>query len=855
MTSPSASATPSQPKRRRATSRLDIINLYRLAIGRDPESEDAVQRALALGMVDLVPAYFGAPEFNDRILVPLSAGRSPWPIAEGPDDALVDWAASRLPLSPAGRRAVAASGTRWPTLFHALLTDPTFAQAARDLPVLAPSILEALSGLVRVDGQVERIDVVSIAGWAIAARPEDGPVRIEIWIDGSPVASGLADQFRRTRQDSLGGDGRVGFDIALGPEALVGLGEALIEVRAGPERVVIGSGRLMRRGPDISRLEQLCNDVTALRKQLDRLEAALPVMVSEAGSDLTDYASYYETWYRSASFSRPASATGAVLIVLDGWGRTAAALQRSCRAIVGQLTAPDRLVILADAEGAFAAEDIAARARWISDGGIEVLVSQTADPGERVYDALAANVAGDVVLLTDADVVLHPACLSLVVDRLTRDAVVQALYFDEDGVEAEGPLDPALRRHVDPILRPGPDRDLLLQTPYCGATLAFRRATLDRIGLKPGCDGLHGCDALLRLEAMPGAIGHIPAVMVTRLVPGTAPDASTWRACIQRELTRVNDEATVEPHVDPLAAIVPGAVRIRHRVPAVTASVIIPTRDGLDLLKPCIDSILAHRGANAVELDLIVIDHESRDPATLNYLHDLAAQERATVLPFAGAFNWALMNNRAAAGARGELLVFLNNDTLVLSPDWLDVLAAQAMRADVGVVGARLIYGDGTIQHAGFLARDTAPDFLIHDGVGLAGSDGGYLGRHALVHATPAVTGACMAVSAEVFRNLGGFDAAELPVEGNDVDLCFRAQAAGLSVLYEPAATLYHLESKSRGFAFSGPEREVSKAASALVRERWGERFGEDPGFNPHFDRIALPFTRLRPPPLRHLTT
>lgn len=854
MTSPSASAPPTRRKGRRATTRQDIIGLYRLAIGRDPESDETIERARAFGVAELIPVYFGAAEFNVRVVEPLSLGRSPWPIAEGPDDALVDWAASRLPLSPAGRRAVAAARTRWPALYQALLTDPVFGAAAGDLPVLAPPILEALARQVRVEGQVERLDAVSVAGWAIAARPEDGPVRIEVWIDGSPVASGLADQFRRTRQDSLGGDGRVGFDIALPPEALMGHAEALIEVRAGPDRAVIGSGRLTRRGPDTSRLEQLCHDVASLREQLTRLEQALPVVVSEAGSDLTDYASYYETWYRNAVFARPEEASGSILICLDGWGWTAADLQRSARSIVGQMMPDDHLVMLVDLADAVAAEDIATRARWLSDGRIEVVASDIADAGKRVRAALADRDEGDIVLLTDADGVLHPATLALVADRMARDPVTQALYFDEDTVEQDGPLDLTQRRHATPIFRPGPDRDLLLQTPYCGTTLAFRRATLDRIGLKPGCGGLQGCDALLRLGAFPGAIGHVPAVLVTRLAPPASLDASAWRNCVERELARVRDKASVEPHVDCLAAVVPAALRIRRAVPAVTASVIIPTRDGLDLLKPCIESILAHRDANSVRLELIVVDHESRDPGTLDYLQDLERRGIAKVIPFVGAFNWALMNNRAAAEARGEVLVFLNNDTLVLAPDWLDALSAQAMRAEVGVVGARLIYGDGTIQHAGFLARDTAPDFLIHDGVGVAGSDGGYLGRHALVHATPAVTGACMAVRAEAFRALGGFDAAELPVEGNDVDLCFRAQAAGLSVLYEPAATLYHLESKSRRFAFSGPEREVSKVASALVRERWGDRFGQDPGFNPHFDRIARPFTRLRPPPFRRLT-
>ena len=852
MTSPSASPPPRRKKASRPTRLADVVGFYRLAHDRLAESDDAADGLRDHGLEALVHIFFASAEFNARIVAPLSEGHSPWPVGAVPAPDLVDWAASRLPLSPEGRRAVADASTGWPALYHALLTDPVFRGALGEAPFAAPAVQATLARNVSVRGQVETISAVSVSGWAIAARPEDAPVRIEVCVDGSPVASGRADQFRRALQDVLGGDGLIGFDIALPPEPLVGDGDVMVEVRAGPGRVVIGSGRLSRRGPDIGLLERLAQDVAALRERLIRLERDLPVAMSGAGSDLDNYSAYYETWYRNAVFSRPAEAAS-VLVVLDGWGRPADVVQRSARAVLGQMQGGDVLALLTTPEDRMAMEDIAMRARWSGDVEVLVLPVPDTDAADRVTTALASHAGGDIVVLTDAEEALHPAALALAVDRMAREPVLQALYFDEDAVEREGAVDPTLRRHVDPMFRPGPDRDLLLQTPYCGRTLAFRRAALERIGLKPGCAGLHGCDALLRLEALPGAIGHVPAVMVTRLAPAAPIDASAWRACVEGELARAGIAATVAAHVDILGASVPGAVRVRRAAPAVTASVIIPTRDRLDLLKPCIDSLLAHRGDNRVGLDLIVVDHESREPETLDYLKGLTSEGTATVVPFVGPFNWALMNNRAAAEARGEVLVFLNNDTLVMAPDWLDALAAQAMRPEVGVAGARLIYGDGTIQHAGFLARDTAPDLMIHDGVGVPGGHGGYLGRHALSHATPAVTGACMAVRAEAFRSLGGFDAAELPVEGNDVDLCFRAQAAGLSVIYEPAATLYHLESKSRRFSFTGAAREASITAAAIVRERWGARFGQDPGFNPHFDRVARPFTRLRPPPLRRL--
>jgi len=682
----------------------------------------------------------------------------------------------------------------------------------------------------------------------VALKPGHGPVRVEISIDGCPAVTGVADRFRRALQDVLGGDGLVGFEIALPPDRLVGLGRAFIEVRAGVERVLIGTGALDRRGPDVSRLQSLRSDITAVREALTRLERELPVAMSEAGGGLADYGNYYETWYRNAVFDRGGDAMG-LAVWLDGWGAEPVDLQRAVEAIVGQMTSADHLVIVVGTEQTAHAADIANRAGWVGEGRISLVSTDAPDAAVRLKAAAELTGDAEVVVLTDAGTMLAPAFLGLAAARLERAPVLQALYFDEDALDEADLSDVRIRRHADPVLKSGYDRDLLLQTPYAGTTLVFRREALERAGLNEGCAGLHGCDALLRLDAMPGAVGHQPAVMTTRTGPARTVDPDLWHTCVARELARVGSSAVVERQTDNLGATVPGQVRVRLPRPTCTVSVIIPTRDGLHLLKPCIDSVLTHRTANSALLELIVVDHESRDPETAAYLADLMEQGLARVIPFQGAFNWALINNLAVAEATGQVLVFLNNDTLVVSPDWMDELASQALRQDVGIVGCRLIYGDGTIQHAGFLARDTAPDLLIHDGVGLAGLDGGYLGRHALLHRTVAVTGACMAMRAEVFRHLGGFDAAQLPIEGNDVDLCFRSWANDLAVLYDPHATLYHLESKSRRFAFTGPEREASLAAAAIVRERWGERFGEDPGFNPHFDRIAAPFTRLRPPP------
>ena len=290
--------------------------------------------------------------------------------------------------------------------------------------------------------------------------------------------------------------------------------------------------------------------------------------------------------------------------------------------------------------------------------------------------------------------------------------------------------------------------------------------------------------------------------------------------------------------------------RIRWTLPTnVRVSVIVPTRDRLDLLRPCLESLFRLERDNQAQMELIVIDHQSTEPETLAYFADLAVQRpRVRILPFEGAFNWALMNNLAAAEATGEVLVFLNNDTVAVSPGWLDELAGQALRPHVGVVGVRLIYQDGTLQHGGFVAAEDREEFLGHEGVGAPGHDGGYLGRHAVVRQAIAVTGACMAIAADKFARLGGFEGAAFPVDGNDVDLCFRARAEGLAVLYTPFATFYHLESKTRGDEWGEAQKQAARAAVDRLWERWGACFGQDPFYNRNFDRFSQPFTRLKPP-------
>lgn len=266
-------------------------------------------------------------------------------------------------------------------------------------------------------------------------------------------------------------------------------------------------------------------------------------------------------------------------------------------------------------------------------------------------------------------------------------------------------------------------------------------------------------------------------------------------------------------------------------------SIIIPTRNRLDLLQTCLNGVAATRYPG---LEVIVVDNDSDDPATLAYL---AAQnpQHVRVIRHPGPFNYSTINNRAAAEARGRLLCLLNNDVEMIAPDWLSIMATQALRPEVGAVGAQLLYPDRRIQHAGVVigvgnAAGHAHRFIRPE------SDG-YFRRHALPQFTSAVTAACLVVEREKFLTVGGLDEQNFKVAYNDVDLCLRLNQRGWQSLYEPRAVLIHHESVSRGF-----DRDPVGAARfagelAALQRLWNTDSIVDPYHHPQLSRAAEQFS------------
>jgi GT2 family glycosyltransferase len=276
--------------------------------------------------------------------------------------------------------------------------------------------------------------------------------------------------------------------------------------------------------------------------------------------------------------------------------------------------------------------------------------------------------------------------------------------------------------------------------------------------------------------------------------------------------------------------------------------VIIPTRDRGELLGPCVRGVLERTDYPAVEV--LIVDNDSADPATHELLDRLVADPRVRLLRCPGPFNYPALNNLAAREARGEILLLLNNDTLVIEPGWLHELVSHAARPGIGAVGAKLLYADRTVQHAGVvLGVGIGPDTVAgHYGLGSGETDPGTFGWLSIARSVSAVTAACLAVKRSDYLRVGGMDEANLRVAFNDVDFCLRLRAVGLRNVFTPHARMLHFESKSRGYEDT-PERQARFGSEIrFMRAKWGKALDSDPAWNPNLSLVEPNHSFARTP-------
>ncbi|OGS99306.1 MAG: hypothetical protein A3F73_06560 [Gallionellales bacterium RIFCSPLOWO2_12_FULL_59_22] len=477
-----------------------------------------------------------------------------------------------------------------------------------------------------------------------------------------------------------------------------------------------------------------------------------------------------------------------------------------------------------------------------SDARISAGFLQADQVGATAMDA--ARRSGDYLgILGEHDLLAQRALYCIAAEAAAYpDAVL--LYTDEDSIDEAG-------ARTAPNFKPDWNPQLLLSQNYLGGLCVFRADAIGAAGGFPDrLDTGASCELALRVSEAANVrqIRHIPQVLYhcRTYRDGAAPEWAGNTPCAAGKQMREAYLARNGICGEVIGVPGAGGYRIRYAIPAdmPLVSIIIPTRDRLDLLRRCIESL---RGLGSYpHYEIIVVDNQSADPVTLAYLDALAAGKIATVLRHDRPFNYPAINNFAVRYARGQVLCLLNNDTEVITPEWMEEMLGLLHQKDVGVVGAKLLYPDGKVQHGGDLVgvggvANHAHAFLRRD-------DPGYQGRALLAQDMSAVTGACLMVRKALYEELGGLDERYLPVSFNDVDFCLRVREAGYRVVWTPHAELYHRESASRGKNRSAEKVRLAKREAAYMRKRWKHALRRDPFYNPNLSQERPDFSLSNAP-------
>ena len=450
------------------------------------------------------------------------------------------------------------------------------------------------------------------------------------------------------------------------------------------------------------------------------------------------------------------------------------------------------------------------------------------------------------VALLDHDDLLTEDALAWVARCLVEQPQARIVFSDEDKVGPDGlPRDPFFKTDWNPILMEG-------QNSVCHLGV-YNTDLVREVGcFREGYEGAQDHDLVLRCSrhVQREQIVHLPRI----LYHWRLHEQSTASGAEAKPYSNSAAERAVADHLHCLGVDVSElrsteiGLNPCFAVPAPVprVSVIIPTRNGLDVLRPCLNSLLDR--TDYPDLEVLVVDNGSDDPETLGFLDELQQAGRIRVLVDPSPFNYSALNNRAVAQASGDWICLMNNDIEVIQPHWLTQMLAYALRPGVGAVGARLLYPGRRIQHGGVLlgiggVAGHAHHLMAHDAAG-------YYCRAQLPQEISAVTAACLLVSKDHYLAVGGLDAENLSVAFNDVDFCLKLVAAGLNNVYAATAVLLHHESVSRGYEDTPAKQARFAAEVAWMKERWGDRLLNDPAYNPNLTLDGEPFRMAWPPRL-----
>lgn len=461
-----------------------------------------------------------------------------------------------------------------------------------------------------------------------------------------------------------------------------------------------------------------------------------------------------------------------------------------------------------------------------------------------------AMARGEYVALLDQDDTIPAHALYMVAEAVNDHPDADIIYSDEDKIDENG-------RRVDPYFKCDWNEGLFLSHNMISHLGVYRTSLARTVGgFREGYEGSQDYDLALRCieQSSEARIVHVPFVLYHwRAIPGSAASSD-----VEKEYAYSAAMRALADHLERTTRrgeVLPGPMRGTYRCrftlpdPAPLVSIIVPTRDAPDLIRACITSVLAR--TTYANFEVVIADNQTTDEEARTYLAEVGRDPRVRVIVFDAPFNYSAINNYAVRHCRGDVLCLLNNDIEVITPDWLEELVSHAVRPRTGAVGAKLLYPDDTVQHAGVVLGilGVAGHPFRHNHADAPGP----VCRAIIGQELSAVTGACLVVRREVFEEVGGLNETDLAIAFNDVDFCIRLLKAGYRNYWTPYALLYHHESKSRGYE-NTPERQARFAREvAFMRSSWAADLDNDPAYSPNLTLssesygLAFPPRALRP--------
>lgn len=440
---------------------------------------------------------------------------------------------------------------------------------------------------------------------------------------------------------------------------------------------------------------------------------------------------------------------------------------------------------------------------------------------------------GEYIGFLDHDDLLSQDALFEMVKVINENENAEFIYSDEDKIDEK-------YERFEPYFKPDYSPETLACNNYITHFVVVKKELIDKVGkLNSEFNGAQDFDFVLRATADAKEVVHISKILyhwrVHKSSTANVADAKPYayeagKRAVEAHLKRIGKNGIVEDGQD-----VPGIYKIKYEIEGdPKVSILIPNKDNINLLKTCIDSIL--KLTTYKNYEIVIIENNSEKKETLEYYNEISKNENVRVINSGiKEFNYSKIINFGVQNVDGDFVLQLNNDTKVLTPDWLENMVGYAQNKEIGAVGSRLYYEDKTIQHAGIIVglSGIAGNMLVN----LPYGKHAYFGREAATRNVAAVTGACLLCRKELYEEVGFMDEEKFKVAFNDVDFCLKLLEKGYRNIYNPYVELIHYESKSRGYEYTKEQEERFNKESENFKSKWKKYIDYDPYYNINFTR------------------